>query len=157
MADSQINLFDMGLKTAQKSEAEDFTDTAAETLKKLSWYSERMQTFYYDELENMKLTSVRLKLKGIRRLKKDGKFEFALERSWFYSGLEECIEDEIKFGKIEELEELFEDEKYSFEQLRKLPEDVLFDGRRYFWKFQKTQDGTIYFAEKWMPQIIEDY
>lgn len=156
MNDSQINLFDMGLKTSEKTGTEDFVDSAAEKLKSLEWHSELAQAFYYDEQDNRKLTLVTLELKAIRRLKKNGKFEFVLQRYWHYSRLEECIEDEVLSNKIDDLESLFEDEKYSFKQQRKLPNDVLFDGRRYLWKFKKNEDGTIYFIEKWMPEIKDD-
>ena len=95
MSNCQQNLFDLGLKFAGEAGTEDFVDSAAERLKKLVWSSMPRQAFCYDEDDNRKLTLLSVELKGVRRLKKNGKFEFALQRNWGYSGLEECIEDEV--------------------------------------------------------------
>ena len=156
MSNCQQNLFDLGLKFTGEAGTEDFVDSAAERLKKLVWSSMPRQAFCYDEDDNRKLTLLSVELKGVRRLKKNGKFEFALQRNWGYSGLEECIEDEVVCKDIEGLECMFENEKWDFEQQALLPEDVLFDGRRYFWKFRKNDDNTIEFVEKWLPETVEE-
>jgi len=152
----QKNLFDLDLKFSGRSGVEVFADSSAERLKRLVWSSGSRQDFYYDDLDNRRLALVSLVLKGLRRLKKNGRFEFVLERRWSYSGLEECIDDEVCCSKIEDLEGLFEDEKSSFEVLRALPSDVLFDGRRYCWRFRKNDDGAVVFIEKWLPEIKDD-
>lgn len=152
MTDTQIGLFDMGLEASTKTGAENFIDSAGERLAKLEWHSESRKGLYYDELDYRKLCSLTVELKGIRKLDKKGKFKFYLERYWHYSELEEIIADEVSCKNIDELEKVFESEKDNFECLRSLPDDVLFDGRRYCWKFE-VNDGIIYFTEKWLSSL----
>lgn len=155
MKELQSNLFDLGLDMSGSKGNEDFTDSAGERLNQLKWFSEASKSLFTDENGDNRLAQVKLELSGIRRLKKSGKFEFVLLRKWNFAGLEECIEDEIPCTKIEDLENCFNDEMYMFEHLRNLPSDVIFDGRRYFWRFEKKEDGLIEFTEKWMPEIKE--
>jgi len=149
----QVSLFDIDLKFKKGNSLEDFKDEAKDKLDKLEWHSPEKQTFFYSEPGNKKLSLLTLDLKGIRRINKKKKFEFVLLRHWHYSGLEECIDDEVKAKTIEDLEKCFENEISLFKSDLYLPEDVLFDGRRYCWKFEKREDGTIEFIEKWLPEV----
>ena len=151
----QKSLFDLNLKMVEPSSVSEFIDEVRQRLDKLVWYSEPRQTFYYDDNNRMKLTSLAFNLKGVRRVDKKGKSLFFLQRYWHYSGLEECIEDEIPVGSINDLESCFEDERWESDTCRNLPHDVLFDGHRYCWKFIKRENGTIIFTEKWCPEITE--
>jgi hypothetical protein len=123
----------------------------------MEWNSEPMQTFYYDDHGRMKLTTLALNLHPARRFDKKGKPIFFLERYWHYLGLEESIADEFPVYGINDLESCVNDEKYLFEQQRLLPADVLFDGHRYFWRFEKVEDGTIEFIEKWFAPVEGDF
>jgi len=153
MAEAQIGLFDMGLETSTETGTENFIDSAGKRLAKLKWHSESRKDFYYDEADYRKLCSLKVEFKGIRvpDKKTKGRSKFSLERYWQYSNLEEIIADEVQCKDIDELEKVFEAEKENFETLRNLPDDVLFDGRRYCWKF-KEYDGKVYFTDKWLPQ-----
>ena len=147
---TQLSLFDMNLKTTDKTGIESFKDETGKRLEKLQWVSEYRQDFMYNENDMRKLTQVKLYLKGIRRLNKKGKFNFFLERKWYHRDLNDVIADEIPCGKISDLEACFNDEKFLFEWHKDLPKDVLFDGRRYCWKFKQNPDGSIEFLEKWI-------
>lgn len=151
----QVSLFDANLKFKEGNNLEEFKDETKKRLDKLEWHSPEKQTFFYDNEDNKKLTLLTVDLKGIRRLNKKGKFEFVLERYWHYADLEECIADEVKHKKIEDLESCFSDEIALFESDLRLPKDVLFDGRRYCWKFKEIEK-KVYFIEKWIPDIKEE-
>lgn len=148
---AQISLFDSGLKFKEGKALDEFKDETRERLDNLQWESPEKQTFAYNDDGDMFLTKMRLKLEGIRRLGKKGKFEFLLERHFRYSHLEEVIEDEIPCKRIQDLEACFQGEQILFESDLELPENVLFDGHRYCWRFRKNEDGTISFTEKVIP------
>lgn len=140
-------------KPLQKPEQRILLIQQAKRLAKLKWLSESRKDFYYGELDYRKLCSLTVEFKGIRTpdKKNKGKFKFYLERYWHYSNLEEIIADEVLCKDIDELEKVFETEKDNFECLKNLPDDVLFDGRRYCWKFEVRYD-KVCFVEKWLPQ-----
>lgn len=150
----QKSLFDVGLNFKDNSNEERFVDEIRLRLDKLFWKSLPRHGFMYDENENLKFTNISLSLKCDRRLKKNGKIEYVLFRGFSYETIDDLFEDEIPFNKIEELEASFENEKESFDAERRLPQDVMFDGHRYCWRFSKNDDGTIEFIEKWVPDTI---
>lgn len=140
--EKQNSLFDIGLKFSHGRTTEDFTDELGKRLNELRWDSTPRHGFIYDEYGSRKLSDITISLKCSRRTKKNGKTELVLERGFTYSGIDDVFEDEIPCQKIEELESLFNGEKESFEAERALPKDVLFDGRRYCWKFTKNEDSN---------------
>jgi hypothetical protein len=145
----QKSLFDLNLKMVDATANEQFVDDVRAKLNKMVWQSLPRHTFFYDEDNNRKLEYTSITLRCDRRLKKNGKTEYLILRSHQYNSIDEIIEDEIVCSKIEELEQSFENEKDNFEAERLLPKDVLFDGQRYCWRFEKAEHGTIEFVEKW--------
>jgi hypothetical protein len=152
MQSDQKSLFDIGLQYKDADHDEEFIDEEKKLLNAICWQSLPRQTFYYDNDNNMKLTTVSVNLCASRRVDIKGKVHYFLERNWKYSGLAELICDEIDVWGIKDLESCLEDEKWLFEKELNLPQDVLFDGHRYFRKFEKNPDGTIRFLEKWYPE-----
>jgi len=146
----QKNLFDMNLKFESRQGLMDFKDAARHILDRLTWVSPEAKDWTYDDEWNMKLCRKTLSLKGTRRLNKKIKFDFILLRYFRYSHLEEPIEDEIKCKSLDELVQLFENEKGTFMWLKGLPDDVLWDWHRYCWKFRVNNEGNIVFIEKWI-------
>jgi len=151
----QKSLFDLGLQYRQANSSEEFIDGEKKRLNELSWLSLPRQGFFYDENDKTRLALVTMELKCFRRIKKKGQKELVLSRGIKYDSIDEYFTDEIPCKTIDELENIFESEKHDFEIERLLPPDVLFDGRRYFLKFEKNDDGTIGFTEKWFPPIEE--
>lgn len=145
------NLSTMNLKSSKKNIMDEFKDESLERINKLVWNSPKKQTFCYDDNGDMKLTTLKLNLKGARRLNKKGKFDFVLEREWDYDGIEEKIIDDVLCHKLPDLESCFNDEIFMFESDLTLPKDVLFDGHRYCWKFKEVK-GKIRLLEKWLPK-----
>jgi hypothetical protein len=43
----------------------------------------------------------------------------------------------------------------NLEWQRNLPDNVLFDGRRYSWRFE-LKNEKVYFIEKWLPEYNEE-
>jgi hypothetical protein len=152
----QKSLFDLNLKMVDAPQNEQFVDDIRERLNKMEWLSLPRHTFSYDENDNLKFAYVSLSMKCDRRIKKNGKIEYLLLRNFYYDSIDDLLDDEITFNKIEELEQMFLNEKESFESERLLPKDVLFDGHRYCWRFEIHNDGTVEFVEKWVPEIKED-
>jgi hypothetical protein len=155
MPAEQKSLFELNLKMVD-TPAEDIIDEERIKLNSMSWQSLPRQTFSYNQNDNLIFDYVALSIRCERQFKKNGKTEYLLIRGFRYKSIDELFEQEIPFDKIKELESAFRVEKDSFEAERLLPKDVLFDGHRYCWKFEKHEDGTIEFTDKWFPMINGD-
>ena len=146
----QACLYDLGLKFAGNN---DFKDELKEQLDKLEWESESFVDFCYNDCEEMTLTNVITKLKGIRIFEKN-KTKFYLQRTSILEkfGIDE-VSDSIKCKDISELEQLLQSEKDLIEwKIKIFKEGLIWDGRRYCWKF-KYENKKLYFTKKALPEF----
>ena len=150
MIAGQTALSDFKLKPQADGEAT-FLDDERERLDRLAWESREFTTWMYDDKERMTLTRTSVSLKGARRIVgtgKKSKKQFFLIREHWVAKAGESIEDEIPVQDLGELERMVEHEREYTKALQEgIAEGLLFDGRRYWWKFTY-EDGEVTFTER---------
>lgn len=105
-------------------------------------------TWNWDENEERIPLKLDVTLSAATKPNKKGKLQFLLLRMFKYSDDIYDVEDEVVCKSLEELLQLFENEKEEWEYFKEQGQKgILFDGHRYMWN-TKIEDGNVIFLEK---------
>jgi hypothetical protein len=148
-------LFDFN---AEWKEPEKISDDELSKIKAISFDSEYFYNWCYVN-DDMFLSKTRINLSADKRLVgkgKNSKFKYFLLFSQYWKALDDVIFDEIECKTLDELINWYEHYKDNCEVAKELIlKGIIFDGRRYWWKFNLGEDERVEFTRKASLEEVE--